>query len=44
MKAIYMPKENISEDLLKTWEKELSKKTRETRIKFEIRALEDFIK
>ena len=41
---VYMPKENITDDLLKTWEKELSKKTRETGIKFEIRALEDFIK
>ena len=41
---IYMPRENITDDLLKTWQKELSKKTRETGIKFEIRALEDFIK
>ena len=41
---IYMPKENITDDLLKTWEKELSKKTRETGIKFEIKSLEDFIK
>ena len=41
---VYMPRENITDDLLKTWEKELSKKTRETGIKFEIRALEDFIK
>ena len=41
---IYMPKENITDDLLKTWEKELSKKTGETGIKFEIRTLEDFVK
>ncbi len=39
-----MPKENITDDLLKTWQKELSKKTRETGIKFEIKSLEDFIK
>ena len=39
-----MPKENITDDLLKTWQKELSKKTRETKIKFEIKSLEDFIK
>ena len=39
-----MSKENITDDLLKAWEKELSKKTRETGIKFEIRALEDFVK
>ncbi len=38
-----MPKENITDHLLKTWQKELSKKTRETGIKFEIRALEEFI-
>jgi len=40
-----MPKENITDNLLKTWQKELSKKTRETEIKFEIRALalEEFI-
>ena len=39
-----MPKENKTNDLLTFWQKELSKKTRETGIKFEIRALEDFIK
>ena len=40
-----MPKENITDDLLKTWQKELSKKTRKTGIRFEIRALalEEFI-
>lgn len=41
---IYMPKENITDDLLKTWEKELTKKSGETGIKFEIRSLENFIK
>ena len=41
---IYMPRENITDDLLKTWQKELTKKSGETGIKFEIRALEDFIK
>ena len=35
-----MPKENITDHLLKTWQKELSKKTRKTGIRFEIRALE----
>lgn len=44
IKAIYMSKENITNDLLKAWEKELSKITKDTNIKFEIRALEDFIK
>ncbi len=39
-----MPKENITDDLLKTWQEELTKKTRETGIKFEIKSLEDFIK
>ena len=39
-----MPKENITDDLLKTWQKELSKKTRETVIKFEIKSSENFIK
>ena len=39
-----MPRENITDDLLKAWEKELSKKTRETGIKFEIKSLEEFIK
>ena len=39
-----MPKENITNDLLTFWQKELSKKTRETGIKFEIKSLEDFIK
>ena len=39
-----MSKENITNDLLKAWEKELSKITKDTNIKFEIRALEDFIK
>ena len=39
-----MPKENITDDLLKTWQKEHSKKTRDTGIKFEIKSLEDFIK
>ena len=31
-------------DLLTFWQKELSKKTRKTGIKFEIKSLEDFIK
>ena len=44
MKAIYMPKENITDDLLKTWKKELTKKSGQTGIKFEIRSLENFIK
>ena len=39
-----MPKENITDDLLKTWQKELSKKTSETGITFDIKSLEDFIK
>ena len=39
-----MFKENITNDLLTFWQKELSKKTRKTGIRFEIRALEDFIK
>ena len=39
-----MPKENITDDLLKTWQKELSKKTRKTGIRFKIKSLEDFIK
>ena len=40
-----MSGENITDDLLKTWQKELSKKTRKTGIRFEIRALvlEEFI-
>ena len=38
-----MSGENITNDLLTFWQKELSKKTRETRVKFEIRALEEFI-
>ena len=37
-----MSGENIT-NLLTFWQKELSKKTRETGIKFEIRALEEFI-
>ena len=41
---IYMPKENISEDLLNKWNKELSKITKDTNIEFEIRSLEEFIK
>ena len=39
-----MSGENITDELLKTWQKELIKKTRETGIKFEIKSLEDFIK
>ena len=38
-----MSGENIM-NLLTFWQKELSKKTRETRVKFEIRTLEDFVK
>ena len=37
-----MSGKNIT-NLLTFWQKELSKKTRETEIKFEIRALEEFI-
>ena len=38
-----MSGKNIT-NLLTFWQKELSKKTRKTEIRFEIRALEDFIK
>jgi len=38
-----MSGENIT-NLLTFWQKELSKKTRETRVKFKIRTLEEFIK
>ena len=38
-----MSGENIM-NLLTFWQKERSKKTRKTGIRFEIRALEDFIK
>ena len=41
---IYMPKENITKDLLGNWNKELSKITKETKIEFEIKSLEEFIK
>lgn len=41
---IYMPKENITKDLLDDWNKELSKITKQTKIEFEIKTLEDFIK
>ena len=39
-----MPKENKTNDLLTFQQKELSKKSGETGIKFEIRALENFVK
>ncbi len=41
---IYIPKENITKDLLGNWNKELSKITKETKIEFEIKSLEEFIK
>ena len=40
---VYIPKENISKDLLDNWNKELSKITKDTNIKFEIKSLEEFI-
>lgn len=39
-----MPKENITKELLDSWNKELAKITKQTKIEFEIKALEDFIK
>lgn len=41
---IYVPKENITKELLDNWNKELSKITKQTKIEFEIKTLEDFIK
>lgn len=41
---IYMPKDNLTNDLFDTWHKELLNVTNATGIKFEIRKLEDFLK
>jgi hypothetical protein len=40
---IYMPKENITDELLQTWQKRLVEITKTEKIEFEIKALEDFI-
>ncbi|AFL96481.1 hypothetical protein Q787_01380 [Ornithobacterium rhinotracheale H06-030791] len=39
-----MPKENISPELLKSWQSKLEEITKNSKIEFEIKTLEEFIK